>query len=82
MNFMLKKEKYSFWKWLFFTIITCTIYHAYFEYMMAGDLNSVVEDKSPNFQPLVLILSILGLMVIADAIMQSKINKHFGFDQV
>lgn len=81
-NYMIKSHKYNFWKWLFFSIITCGIYHVYYEYMMAGDLNSVIEDKSPNFQPMVLILAIFAMPVIADAIMQSKINKHFGFEQV
>ncbi len=82
LNYMLKINKYAFGKWLLFSIITCGIYHIYHEYIMAGDINSVIEDKSPNFQPTMLLLAIIGLPMIADAIMQSKINKHFGFEQV
>lgn len=82
LNYMLKAHKYSFGRWLLFAIITCGIYHIYHEYIMAGDINSVVEDKSPSFQPTILVLAIFALPIVADAIMQDKINKHFGFEQI
>lgn len=82
LNYLLNQAKYSFWKWFLFTIITCGIYHIYHEYLMAGDINSLIEDKSPNFQPMILLLAVFGLPIVADAIMQSKLNKHFGFEQI
>ncbi len=81
-NYMLKQAKYSFWHWFLFSILTCGIYHIYYEYKMAGDLNSVLNDKSPNFQLIILGLSVFGMSVLADAIMQDKINKHFGFEHI
>lgn len=82
LNHMLGRPKYSFIKWLLFTIITCGIYHLYHEYIMAGDIAQVIGEKSSNFQLLMLALAIVGLPMIADAIMQDKLNKHFGFDQL
>lgn len=82
LNYLLQSEKYFFWKWFLYSIITCGIYHIYHEYVMAGDINSIVEDKSPNFQPIILVLAVMGLPIVADAIMQNKLNKHFGFEQI
>lgn len=78
-NYLLGQSKYSFMKWGVFSLLTCFIYHIYFEYSMAGDINESVKDKSPNLQAIVLGLSLMGLPIIADAIIQDKINRHFGY---
>jgi hypothetical protein len=49
---------------------------------MAGDIESAVTEKTPNFQMIMLVLALFGLTIVADAVMQSKINKHFGFEQI
>ncbi len=77
LNQMLKRPKYSFGAWLFFSIITCGIYHIYHEYIMAQDINEASGNKNPNLPVISLLLTIMALPIVADAIMQSEINKYF-----
>lgn len=78
LNAMLKQEKYSFWSWFLLTLITCGLYHIYHEYRKMSDL--VVVTKTPgDSEPVIcIVLSIFGLAIVADAIMQSHINRHYG----
>lgn len=81
LNHMLNRPKYSFGTWLLFSILTCGIYHVYHEYIMAQDINIVSGHKLSHLPVISLILTIMALPIIADAIMQSEINKHFNYDQ-
>ena len=79
---MLSKKKYSFLKWLLLSVVTIGIYHIYHQYILATDLNNATGNKNPNLPFISLILTAFAMTVVADAIMQSVINKHFGFDQL
>ena len=78
MNELLGREEYRFWYWLGLTIITCGIFHIYYEYKMGGDLLKILRakghDPNPNLPILGLVLSCLGLTIVADAVYQHEIN--------
>jgi len=75
MNYLLKQEKYSFWKMYIFTLLTCGIYFIYHEYRKASDLASLTHSDDSSDVVLAVLLSILGLNFIYDAIFQTKINE-------
>lgn len=77
-NFMLRQEKYSFWKWAGLTLITCTLWHIYHEYCLSRDIANL-KGMPQSDKPLIhLVLSIFGLSVVVDALQQSEINEYFG----
>jgi len=78
LNHMLKEEKYSFLMWLIFTVLTCGLYHIYHEYRKSSDLSDTLHLGGSNEPLVVLILSIFGLVLVADAIQQSHINAYYG----
>lgn len=81
-NAMLGKEKYSFIAWLLLTIITCGLYHIYHEYRKSSDIAEAMQEPHSNEPIISLILTVFGLHVVADAIQQSRINKHYGNDDL
>ena len=78
MNALLRHEKYSFAMWAVLSIITCGLYHIYHEYRMSLDIVEKVQGTSPQLPLISLVLSAFGLWIIADAIQQVEINRHFG----
>lgn len=44
---------------------------------MAQDINEASGNKNPNLPVISLLLTIMALPIVADAIMQSEINKYF-----
>ena len=72
------EEKYSFIKWLRLTIVTCGLYHFYHEYQKSSDIAKVVGDASGQEPVVNLLLTVFGLGIVADAIQQGHINRHFG----
>ena len=78
LNAMLKQEKNSFWSWFLLTLITCGLYHIYHEYRKSSDI-ALVTKQSGDTEPVIcIVLSIFGLAIVADAIMQSHINQYYG----
>ena len=76
-NEMLKEERYSFLKWLLFTIFTFGLYHIYHEYVKGEDVGKCVgADQSIGL--ISLILTVFGLHIISDAIQQYHINQYYG----
>lgn len=76
LNFLLKQEKYSFWKMYIFTILTCGIYFIYHEYSKATDFAKLTQSNDNSDAILAVILSIFGLNFIYDAILQTKLNEY------
>ena len=77
-NAMLKKPKYSFAAWAILTLITLGLYHIYHEYRKSQDIDQALG-RSSSVEPLVVILlTVFGLALVADAIQQSSINSYFG----
>ncbi len=78
-NYLLGLAKYSFWRWLILTFVTCGLYHIYHEYIMSQDLQRVSQTPSELHAPLVhLIICLFGFSVITDALQQSMINQMLG----
>ena len=76
-NDMLKEERYSFWKWFIFTILTFGLYHIYHEYVKGEDVGRCVG-ADQNIGIISLILTVFGLYIISDAIQQYHINQYYG----
>ena len=79
MNILLGKKEYQFGLWLLLSILTCGLFHVYYEYKMGSDLASYLTShgaKDKSYLPLLgLLLSCVGMTVIADAIYQQEINQ-------
>lgn len=79
-NMLLKQEKYSFWRWLIFSLLTCGLYHIYYEYVMGQDIFEIqvklgFPAPNNNLSIMSLVLSLVGLAIIVDAIQQNELNK-------
>jgi hypothetical protein len=77
-NAILKEEKYSFVLWLVLTLVTCGLYHIYHEYRKTTDLVKHVPGLSSSEPLISVVLTVLGLFIVADAIQQTHINDYFG----
>lgn len=77
-NDMLGYEKYAFSSWLILTLVTCGIYHIYHEYRKSEDLSLLLKKPQANEAIASLLLTVIGMSLIADAIQQSEINKFYG----
>lgn len=77
-NAMMREEKYNFLHWSLFTLLTCGIYHIYHEYRKSTDIALTMKDHDRNEGLVSLLLTIFGMSLIADAIQQTHINRHFG----
>lgn len=79
MNELLGREEYKFVPWILLTMVTCGLYHLYYQYKMGTDLYLWLKEHgrevNPNFGIIGLVLSCLGLTVVADAIYQHEFNK-------
>jgi hypothetical protein len=76
LNALLKKEKYSFWKLVIFTVLTCGVYLIYHEYVKAKDFQEISGKTDDSDPILAVVLGIFGLNFIYDAILQTKINDY------
>ncbi len=79
MNQLLGREEFKFLNWLLLSFITCGLYHIYNEYRMGAELhnwlNANGRETNANLPVIGLVLSCVGLTVIADAVYQHEINK-------
>ena len=74
LNYLLKTERYSFWKIYILSLLTCGIYFIYFEYKKAEEISALTGKDSDSDPILAVVLSIFGLSIVFDAIAQSKLN--------
>ena len=79
MNTLLGRHEFDFVKWLLLSLLTCGIYHIYYEYKMGSELQIWLAQNgyevNPNLGLVGLLLSCIGLTIVADAIYQSEINR-------
>ncbi len=79
LNTMLGEEKYNFVMWLVVTIVTCGLFNIYYAYIMAQGIGEIQRRRgkgpSTDLPVLCLVLTIFGLHIVADAILQNEINK-------
>ena len=82
-NDMLQESKYHFLPWFLLSLVTCGLYHVYHEYRVSQDIDYALGVAGNSREPLInLILSIIGLHIVADAIQQSHINRYYGSTQL
>jgi len=74
LNYLLKEERYSFWKIYLLSLLTCGIYFIFHEYKKAEEITKITGKDSDSDPILAVVLSILGLSIAFDAIAQSKLN--------
>jgi hypothetical protein len=78
-NQLVRKEEFNFLTWLILIICTCGLYHLYYQYKMGEVIMQIQSDKNlivkTNLPIVSLILSLIGLSIVADIIHQSEINK-------
>ena len=82
LNFLLKNEKYVFWKIYLLSLLTCGFYLVIYEYRKATDLARLAGKEGDSDPVLAVILAILGLSIVYDAIAQDKINALLASDEV
>lgn len=79
LNALLGREEFKFVPWLLLSLVTCGLYHIYYEYKMGSELYGWLQENgrpaNPNLPMIGLVLSCLGLTLIADAVYQHEINK-------
>lgn len=82
LNAFVGREEFRFWTWFFLTLVTCGIYHVYTQYRMGAVITEINRKlglpPNENLALISLLLSIFGLVLVADAIQQSEINGFFG----
>ncbi|MEM1023348.1 MAG: DUF4234 domain-containing protein [Myxococcota bacterium] len=81
-NDMMGTEHYRFLPWLLLTLVTCGLYHIYHEYRKSRDVQQALGDGSSSEPIINVILSVMGLHVVADAIQQAEINRYFGNEEL
>ena len=74
LNYLLKEERYSFWKVYLLSMLTCGIYFIFHEYKKADEIAKITGRGSDSDPILAVLLSIFGLSIAFDAIAQSKLN--------
>jgi len=74
---ILKEERYKFWHWALFTLITFGFYHFYHEYKKTLDLKKFSPEMGETEPILIIVIIALGLTPVADAVQQHHINKYF-----
>ena len=78
-NAMLGRREFGWWRWIILSLITFLIYHIYYQYKMGRAIVEIQRRfEEPVFEelPIVsLIVTILGLSIVADCIHQHEINK-------
>ncbi len=79
LNQLLGREEFKFVPWLLLSLVSCGLYHIYYEYKMGSELHLWLKanghESNQNLPIMGLVLSCLGLTIIADAVYQHEINK-------
>lgn len=86
LNAWIGREEHVFWRWLFLSILTCGIYEIFEEYKMAQSINQVEHRYKMlvhrNLPATSVILTLIGLGIVATAIQQHHINMFYTYYQV
>jgi hypothetical protein len=78
-NYLLKREEFNFVSWLLLSIITCGIYHVYYQYKMGSAIVEIQNLRkayvNQNLPILSVVLTIFALSFVTDLIHQLELNK-------
>lgn len=78
-NALLDRQEFSWGVWLILSILTCGIYHLFYQYKMGAAINEIQRDcdmaVTDGLPVLSVIAAILGVGIVADCIHQYELNK-------
>lgn len=81
LNAFLAEERFNLWRWVLLTVGTFGLYHVYHEYRVGQAILEIQRDancpETPRLPLLCMVLSLIGLPVIADAVQQRSINQLY-----
>ena len=81
LNAWLGREDFSFWLWIFLSVVTCGVFAVYYEYKMAQGINEIQEEHgyrlNPNLAVICIVVSLFGFWFASLAIQQSEINRFY-----
>ena len=79
MNQLLGRQEFDFAQWLLLSLVTCGLYHIYYEYKMGTALQQYLSENgyavNANLGLVGLLLSCVGMTIVADAIYQHELNR-------
>lgn len=81
LNYLLKEDRFSYWRMYIFTVLTCGIYFVYHEYKKAEAFQNFLAKETPakvdtSDPVLAAVLCVIGFNFVYDAILQTKINEY------
>jgi hypothetical protein len=78
-NDLVGRDEFSWLTWLVLTILTCGIYHFFYQYKMGSVINEIQEMRqlpvTEGLPVLSVVAAILGVGIVADCIHQHEINR-------
>jgi hypothetical protein len=78
-NDLLGRDEFSFLGWVLLCLVTCGLYHFFYQYKMGAAINEIQELRelpvTENLPVLSVVAAILGVGIVADCIHQFEINK-------
>jgi len=76
---MMGDKSFAFWLWFLLSIITCGIYHIFYQYQMGSAIVQIQRNNDKaifeNLPIISVIVTILGFCIVVDCIHQNEINK-------
>ena len=78
-NDLLEHKEFDFWLWLVLSVITCGIYHIFYQYKMGVAIvdiqRKVGKTVFDNLPIISVIVTVVGFTVVVDCIHQNELNK-------
>ena len=76
---LLGRSEFSWTIWILLTILTCGIYHLFYQYKMGAAINEIQHQRgfpvADGLPVLSVVAAVLGVGVVADCIHQYELNK-------
>ena len=78
-NDLLDRDEFSFLTWILLCLVTCGIYHFFYQYKMGAAINEIQQRRglpiTENLPLTSVLAAVLGVGIVADCIHQFEINK-------
>ena len=78
-NELLGRKEFDFWLWLLLSIITCGIYHIFYQYKMGAAIVEIQHKNArtvfDNLPIISVIVTVVGFTIVVDCIHQNELNK-------
>jgi hypothetical protein len=78
-NVLLERDEFSWPTWFLLSILTCGIYHLFYQYKMGAAINEIQYELdlpvTEGLPVLSVVAAIFGVGLVADCIHQHELNK-------